>query len=71
MNRAQPRTPRLSERAVIMTDDHHVACDGGSDALGHPRVWYEMGDDGYVVCKYCDRAYVLRGGPADPGRDQG
>jgi NADH dehydrogenase (ubiquinone) Fe-S protein 6 len=45
-----------------------IACDGASDipaALGHPRVFLEIDDKGYAVCGYCDRHFVLAGGPAD------
>jgi NADH dehydrogenase (ubiquinone) Fe-S protein 6 len=45
-----------------------VACDGSGDvpaALGHPRVWLEMDERGYVECGYCDRRFVLIGGVAD------
>lgn len=45
-----------------------VACDGSGDipaALGHPRVWLEMDERGYVDCGYCDRRFVLIGGIAD------
>nr|WP_253201089.1 zinc-finger domain-containing protein [Sphingomonas quercus] len=47
-----------------------VACDGASDipggaALGHPRVFLEIDESGYVECGYCDRRFVLEGGPAD------
>ncbi|AOH83028.1 hypothetical protein AWL63_02580 [Sphingomonas panacis] len=55
---------------------HHprVACDGASEipggaALGHPRVFLEIDEAGYVDCGYCDRRFVLIGGPAD-GVDQ-
>ncbi|OYX96190.1 MAG: hypothetical protein B7Y78_03960, partial [Caulobacter sp. 35-67-4] len=27
-------------------------------ALGHPRVWLEMGAAGFVDCPYCDRRFV-------------
>ncbi|MDJ0276900.1 zinc-finger domain-containing protein [Sphingomonas sp. 2R-10] len=49
-----------------------VACDGAGDiapALGHPRVWLQIDETGYVDCGYCDRRFVLIGGPAD-GADQ-
>lgn len=51
---------------------HRVACDGASDipggaALGHPRVFLEIDESGVVVCGYCDRRFVLAGGPADHG----
>jgi uncharacterized Zn-finger protein len=47
-----------------------VACDGASDipggaALGHPRVWLEIDEAGFVDCGYCDRRFVLIGGAAD------
>ena len=50
-----------------------VACDGAHAgipaALGHPRVFLQIDEHGYVDCGYCDRRFVLIGGPAD-GADQ-
>ena len=46
-------------REAHVVDAHRVACDGGGGALGHPKVWYEMGDEGEVECLYCGRVYVL------------
>ena len=46
-----------------------VACDGSgeiSPALGHPRVFLRIDEElGFVECGYCDRRFVLIGGPAD------
>lgn len=42
-----------------------VSCDGDEGALGHPRVFLNMGDDGAVDCGYCDRRFILEGGPED------
>ena len=43
-----------------------VACDGGEGALGHPRVWLTIPQDtGWVECGYCDKRFVLIGGPSD------
>ncbi|CCA91197.1 zinc-finger domain-containing protein [Novosphingobium sp. PP1Y] len=60
---------------TVYTDSPRVSCDGASDirangaykpaALGHPRVWMEIDEKGYVDCGYCDRRFVLKGGPAD------
>lgn len=36
-----------------------VSCDGGGGALGHPKVWLDMGQNKQVRCKYCDRLFVL------------
>jgi uncharacterized Zn-finger protein len=51
------------EKIVVTTKK--VSCDGGGGALGHPKVWYDMGEDDSVVCGYCDRLFVLKGGHAD------
>ena len=51
---------------VFVTDAARVLCDGderGGD--GHPRVWLQIGSDGFADCGYCDRRFILAGGPAD------
>ena len=44
-------------------------CDGSGvieASLGHPRVYLQVDDQtGFVDCGYCDRRFVLEGGPAD------
>ena len=50
---------------TIYVTESVVACDGGEGPLGHPRVFLNMGDDGRVECGYCDREFILEGGPAD------
>jgi uncharacterized Zn-finger protein len=45
---------------VIEVETTRVSCDGGGGALGHPKVYLEMGDEGYVECPYCDRRFVLK-----------
>jgi|WetSurMetagenome_2_1015567.scaffolds.fasta_scaffold1253624_2 uncharacterized Zn-finger protein len=51
---------------VIEVSETRVACDGGAKesggALGHPKVWLQIGDEGFVECGYCDRKYVLKEG---------
>ncbi len=45
-----------------------LSCDGSGDvpaALGHPKVWLQIDEKGYVECGYCDRRFVLIGGIAD------
>ncbi|HTK34433.1 MAG TPA: zinc-finger domain-containing protein [Caulobacteraceae bacterium] len=46
---------------VIVAPGHRVACDGVGGALGHPRVYLEMGEAHSVECPYCDRRFVLAG----------
>jgi NADH dehydrogenase (ubiquinone) Fe-S protein 6 len=54
---------------TFLVRNRRIACDGSGDgvpaALGHPRVWLEIDESGAVECGYCDRRYVLIGGPAD------
>lgn len=50
---------------TLYTTEPVVSCDGGEGALGHPRVYLNMGDDGRVECSYCDRLFILKGGPSD------
>jgi len=44
---------------VILVRSKRVACDGVGGALGHPRVYMEMGDGDFVECGYCDRRFQL------------
>ena len=48
---------------ITMVDTPRVACSGNDvhPALGHPRVYLEMGGRGFVECGYCDRRFVLAG----------
>lgn len=78
MARKAPATPKTQAAAppvdlipppeVITVRSHRVACDGVGGALGHPRVWIEMGGADFVECLYCDRRFVLAAdseGPED------
>ena len=47
---------------IITVRSRRVACDGVGGALGHPRVWLEMGEADFVECGYCDRRFVLAHG---------
>jgi uncharacterized Zn-finger protein len=63
MATTDPYTPEIA-----YTDGARVACDGAvsiSPALGHPRVWLQIDEKGYVDCGYCDKRFILKGGPAD------
>lgn len=56
-----PATPAsdLPAPEMVVVRSHRVACDGVGGALGHPRVWLEMGEADFVECPYCDRRFVL------------
>jgi uncharacterized Zn-finger protein len=56
-------TPAPETELVTAT---RIACDGGGGALGHPRVWMSIDPGkGWIDCGYCDKRFVLKGGPAD------
>ncbi|MFC3098839.1 zinc-finger domain-containing protein [Alteraurantiacibacter palmitatis] len=60
---------------TTLVDSDRVWCDGSGGirgcatvrpaALGHPRVWLQIDERGYADCGYCDRRFILKGGPAD------
>ena len=45
---------------IVEVSTRRVSCDGIGGALGHPRIWLEMGEDDFVECGYCDRRFVLK-----------
>jgi len=44
---------------TIETDSTRISCDGGG-ALGHPKIYLNMGANTFVDCPYCGRRFVLR-----------
>ena len=74
---AAKRRPMTEEPEITVVETPRVWCDGaggirgGPDyrpaALGHPRVWMQIDEQGFVDCGYCDRRFVLAGGPAKRG----
>ncbi len=64
-----PTTPPgmpLDAPETIHVDDRVVACDGGSIALGHPRVWLRI-VHAQTFCPYCSRVFVLNRGASHSG----
>lgn len=51
-------------RAVesVTVSETRVACDGGGDPSGHPRVYLNLGKDGSVECPYCGKTFILKEG---------
>jgi len=52
---------------VVEVEEVEFACDGGDAAVGHPRVFLHIGDDGRVDCPYCGRQFRLKEGAAAGG----
>jgi len=45
---------------TIYINETVAACNGGGGALGHPRVFLNLGRDGKVECPYCSRLFLNR-----------
>jgi len=65
---SEPTQPSASSPEVVIVHTRRIACDGVGGALGHPRVYLEMGEEPFVECPYCDRRFVLAGG-SEGGED--
>jgi uncharacterized Zn-finger protein len=53
--------PAAHPPETVVVHSRRVACQGVGGALGHPKVWLELGVDGVAECGYCDRRFVLAG----------
>ncbi|WP_121117653.1 zinc-finger domain-containing protein [Croceibacterium ferulae] len=59
---------------TTIVETRRVWCDGSGDirsgpnfrsaSLGHPRVYMQIDEKGFVDCGYCDRRFILADGPA-------
>ena len=65
-----PVTAPAPTAEVVEVRSRRIACDGVGGALGHPRVYLEMGDESFVECPYCDRRFVLAGGASGAEDEQ-
>ncbi|MGB3796248.1 MAG: zinc-finger domain-containing protein [Alteraurantiacibacter sp.] len=76
MDHTSQTTPDTTPETTLV-DTPRVWCDGAGDirggenylpaSLGHPRVYMQIDEKGYVDCGYCDRRFILKGGVADDG----
>jgi uncharacterized Zn-finger protein len=63
MSDTPPHAPAaVSAPEIVYVRSRRFSCDGTGGALGHPRVWLEMGGEAFVECGYCDRRFVLAKG---------
>ena len=56
----QTDAPTMTDPEIVEVTDRSVSCDGGGGALGHPKVYLNMGSENFVECPYCDRRFVLK-----------
>ena len=52
---------------IVEVEDVKVVCDGGAGALGHPRVFLNMGERREIDCPYCGRRFILKDGAQAAG----
>lgn len=45
---------------LVSAGTERVACDGGTDGLGHPRVWYSFDGRESATCGYCGRQFARK-----------
>ena len=36
-----------------------VSCNGGGGALGHPKIYLDMGKENQIICPYCSKIFIL------------
>lgn len=62
----QPLHPAPETRT---TQTRRFCCDGGEGALGHPRIWLTIPEQGpnagWIDCPYCDARFVLAEGAGE------
>ncbi len=44
----------------IVVEEPVACCDGGTPALGHPKIYLFIDEKGYVDCPYCGQRFVLK-----------
>ena len=40
-----------------LVSEKKVSCDGGGGALGHPKVFLDMGKNNKIICPYCSKLF--------------
>ena len=52
-------SPDIKNKELQVVPLPNVACDGGGGALGHPKIYLDMGKEKKIVCPYCSKLFVL------------
>ncbi len=52
-------SPDIKNKELQVVPSPNVACDGGGGALGHPKIYLDMGKEKKIVCPYCSKLFVL------------
>ena len=54
-----PDIKEISKSNIEIVSSKKVSCDGGGGALGHPKVYLEMGDENEIICPYCSKLFKI------------
>ena len=54
-----PDIKEISKSNIEIVSSKKVSCDGGGGALGHPKVYLEMGDENEITCPYCSKLFKI------------
>ena len=52
-------SPDIKNKEFQVVSSSNVICDGGGGALGHPKIYLDMGKEKKIVCPYCSKLFVL------------
>jgi len=52
-------SPDIKNKELQVVSSSNVVCDGGGGALGHPKVYLDMGMETKIICPYCSKSFVL------------
>ena len=52
-------SPDIKNKELQVVSSSNVDCDGGGGALGHPKIYLDMGKETKIICPYCSKSFVL------------
>ena len=52
-------SPDIKNKELQVVSSSNVTCDGDGGALGHPKIYLDMGNEKKIVCPYCSKLFVL------------
>ena len=53
-------SPDIKNKELQVVNSSNVVCDGGGGALGHPKVFLDMGKEKNIICPYCSKSFILK-----------
>ncbi len=59
-SQAKSENTALPPHKTVHVETNRVACDGGGGALGHPKVYYDLDENGEAHCFYCCAHFIKK-----------